>query len=174
MLLILKIRRLARTHLSEFWFRSPSTNADFFLKCFECYFKILLVPLLSTSVHAQHTIIITFFITIPHQESGSDLGCICRIYASTIKFGLAFRYGLPVQFGTFQHMCKPGLRYQYSTRTVHAVPLQADLVRRYRPKKYRYRGETGTFRIPAYELYLTSPKQIVATSRTTIVLNLLR
>ena len=108
------------------------------------------------------------------------MGCICRIYASTIKFGLAFRYGLPVQFGTFQHMCKPGLRYQYSTRTVHAVPLQADLVRRYRPKKYRYRGETGTFRIPAYELYLTSPKQIVATSstltstRTKIVLNLLR
>ena len=109
------------------------------------------------------------------KESGSDLGCICRIYASTIKFGLAFRYGLPVQFGTFQHMCKPGLRYQYSTRTVHAVPLQADLVRRYRPKKYRYRGyETGTSRIPAYEVYLTSPKQIVATSRTTIVLNLLR
>ena len=26
---------LGGTHFSEFWLRSPSTNADFFLKCFE-------------------------------------------------------------------------------------------------------------------------------------------
>ena len=38
-------------------------------------------------------------------------------YASTIKFGLTFRSGLLVQFGTSRHMCKSGLRYQYNTHT---------------------------------------------------------